>query len=191
MATATPTKVLRHRTLTDPQRRFLTSDARFRLFVGGVGSGKTRGGCLEVLRQPAGSVGMVLAPTYPMLRDATLRTFMDLAQRGGIVKTWHKAEMTAELIDGKVVMFRSADNPDRLRGPNLGWFYPDEAALMDQDVWLIMIGRLRESPGRAWVTTTPRGFNWLYDTFTHGIRQDPAFLLPQVGKCLHATDEIR
>ena len=28
-----------------------------------------------------------------------------------------------------------------------------------------MIGRLREEPGRAWLTTTPKGFNWIYDLF--------------------------
>ena len=27
---------------------------------------------------------------------------------------------------------------------------------------------LREEPGRAWATSTPRGFNWLYETFTNG-----------------------
>jgi hypothetical protein len=36
---------------------------------------------------------------------------------------------------------------------------------MHAEVWLIMIRRLREFPGRAWVTSTPRGFNWLYETF--------------------------
>lgn len=28
-----------------------------------------------------------------------------------------------------------------------------------------MIGRLREAPGRAWMTTTPKGFNWIHDLF--------------------------
>lgn len=114
---------------------------------------------------PPGSVGMVVAPTYPMLRDATLRSFLDLARRGGVLAEFSRSEMTVTLIDGKVVLFRSADAPDRLRGPNLGWFWMDEAALMDAEAWLIMIGRLRERPGVAWVTSTPKGFNWMYDTF--------------------------
>jgi phage terminase large subunit-like protein len=104
---------------------------------------------------------MVIAPTYPMLRDATLRTFMDLAQRGKVLKSWQKGDGVAELIDGKTILFRSADDPDRLRGPNLGWFYLDEAAMMSADAWMVMIGRLRLAPGRAWATSTPRGMNWL------------------------------
>jgi phage terminase large subunit-like protein len=168
LATNSPQLVLRHKQATTPQRAFWRDGARFRLFVGGVGSGKTRAGCVEILRQPAKSVGMVVAPTYPMLRDATMRTFIELAQRGKVLQAFHKAEMQATLIDGKRVLFRSADDPDRLRGPNLGWFYLDEAALMDADVWPIMIGRLRELPGRAWATSTPRGFNWMHEVFVNG-----------------------
>jgi phage terminase large subunit-like protein len=154
-------RVLRHTSRTGPQYAFWTSPARFRFFIGGVGSGKTRAGCVEVLRQPARSIGMVIAPTYPMLRDATLRTFMDLAQRGKILKSWNKGDGVAELTDGKTILFRSADDPDRLRGPNLGWFYLDEAAMMTAEAWMVMIGRLRLAPGRAWATSTPRGMNWL------------------------------
>ena len=108
---------------------------------------------------------MVLAPTYPMLRDATLRTFLDLAHRGNILRSFNRAEMRATLGGNRTVLFRSADNPDRLRGPNLGWFWMDEAAMCTAEVWLIMLGRLREEPGIAWGTTTPRGKDWVYKTF--------------------------
>ena len=149
--------------MTRPQREFWDSDARFRAFTGGVGSGKTRLGCLSVFAQPPGSLGVVAAPTYPMLRDATLRTFLELARDGKVLDTWHASEMLARLVNGSEVMFRSADDPDRLRGPNIGWFWLDEAAMMGVDVWNIMLNRLREAPGRAWLTTTPRGDNWIYD----------------------------
>lgn len=151
-------------TYTIPQLQFWMSPARFRLFIGGIGSGKTQGGCTEVLRQPP-SVGMIVAPTYPMLRDATQEKFMELARAAGVLAKWNKSDGVALLANGAQVLFRSADDPDRLRGPNLGWFYLDEIALMDPSVWLIMIGRLRLSPGRGWATTTPAGYNWVYDTF--------------------------
>lgn len=181
-------------TSTDPQRQFWMSDARNRLFVGGLGSGKTYAGVVELLRQPQHSTGMVIAPTYPMLRDATLRTFLELA-RDLIVEFW-RSEMKAKLSDGKTILFRSAEHPDRLRGPNLGWFWLDEAAMMSKDVWLIMIGRLREQPGRAWVTTTPRGKNWLYDTFhqdnsdyaiTHSSTRDNVFLPSEFVRSLEQS----
>lgn len=115
---------------------------------------------------PPGSTGMVVAPTYTMLRDATMRTLIDLCRAGGIIKNFNKTELVLELTDGKTILFRSADNPERLRGPNLGWIYLDEAALMPRLVWLIAIGRLREFPGRLWSTTTPRGLkHWIREVF--------------------------
>jgi cysteine synthase len=62
LATAPSKHVIKHSTQTAPQRRFWLSRARYKLFVGGVGSGKTRAGVVEALRQPPRSVGMVLAP---------------------------------------------------------------------------------------------------------------------------------
>lgn len=199
VTTIQPTRILRHHKASEPQRAFWRSSARFRALIGGVGSGKTRGGCVEVLRQAPGSIGMVVAPTFPMLRDAVLRSFLDLARRGGILDSWREGTMTAQLIDGKTILFRSADDPDRLRGPNLSWFWLDEAALMDGDVWRVMLGRLRLLPGRAWVTTTPKGHNWLYDVFVrqgsadHQVIQAPTRTNPYLpagflGSLQHAYD---
>ena len=113
---------------SQPQEDFWRSSAKFRAFVGGVGSGKTMAGCTEVLRPDYyASTGAVIAPTFPMLRDATLRTFLALCERlheqgYQVLKQFHRGNMVAELITGTTVLFRSADDPERLRGPNLGFF---------------------------------------------------------------------
>jgi hypothetical protein len=158
-------RTIRHTKQTGPQREFWASTTKFRLYSGGVGSGKTRAGVIEAFRQPPGSTGTILAPTYPMLRDATLRTFLELADQARVLRSFHKEEMTAVLGGNRTVMFRSADRPNTLRGPNLGWFWPDEAAMMPELVWKIMIARLRCEPGIAWCTTTPRGKDWLWKKF--------------------------
>jgi len=116
---------------------------------------------------PAASTGMVVAPTFRMLSDSTLACFLELTRSGGVLRGFNKADMTAELVNGTRVLFRSADEPDRLRGVNLGWFFLDEGALCTQETWLILLARLREAPGRAWVCTTPRGFDWLFETFVN------------------------
>ena len=110
---------------------------------------------------------MVVAPTYVMLRDETERTTLRLARRIAAIDSWHASERRLVLIDGKEVLFRSGDEPDRLRGPNLAWAWVDEAALCERLVWDVLLGRLRLEPGRAWATSTPAGFNWLYDEFAH------------------------
>ena len=157
---------------TIPQTEFWTCNSRFRSFVGGVGSGKTYAGVMEILRQPPGSRGAVIAPTYRMLMDATLDTLMKIFDKGNLIQDWIKSEMRLITVHGTDIIFRSGDDPEKLRGPNLGWFFLDEAAMMPELVWDIMLGRLRLDPGRAWCTTTPKGMNWLYDLFVKDGRSD-------------------
>lgn len=114
---------------SDPQLEFWRSRAKFRAFIGGVGSGKTKAGVSEILRpEYVGTMGAVIAPTFPMLRDATLRTFLTTCERLAedqgwqVLKQFHRGDMVAELVGGTRVLFRSADDPERLRGPNLGFF---------------------------------------------------------------------
>jgi predicted phage terminase large subunit-like protein len=111
-----------------------------------------------------------------MLADSTLATFLDLTRTGGVLRSFNKTDMTAQLVNGTNVLFRSADEPDRLRGVNLGWFFLDEGALCTQETWLILLGRLRESPGKAWICTTPRGFDWLHETFVKASSPDYAVI---------------
>ncbi len=146
------------------QASFWQDRTRNRAYVGGVGSGKTTAGCIELLRQPSGTTGLVVAPTYPMLRDATMRTFFELVPPQ-LIREHNRSENRVELANGSTLLFRSGDHPDRLRGPNIGFAYLDEAAYLDEDVYKVVVGRLRRRPGRLWITTTPRGQNWVYRRF--------------------------
>jgi len=144
----------------EKQTEFLDSAAKWRLFVAGIGSGKTHVGAYAVLDMPPGSRGAIIAPTYSVLRDATLETFLEVAEP--VVKSFNQSKMEMELTNGTEILWRSAENPENLRGPNLGWFWLDEASLMKEMVFDIMIGRLRRAPARGWVTTTPKGFDYLW-----------------------------
>lgn len=168
--------------LSTIQYNFLTCEDRFTAFIGGIGSGKTFAGCVKDIGAcKPGTLGLVVAPTYPMLRDATLRTFMDIA--GDAVQTFNKSEMTVKLRGGGEILFRSADNPERLRGPNLNFAHMDEAAACPPGTWEIIIGRLRANgqAGPCWITTTPNGRNWLYQrreqlTLFHAKTKDNPYL---------------
>ena len=149
---------------TEPQAEFWADPAKFTAFIGGIGSGKTFAGAIKALTMPPDSAGMVLAPTFPMLRTASLRAFLEIARPAGLIESFNKSEYEMTLKGNRTIFWRSADNPDRLRGPNLGWVWLDEAAMMDEETWLITIGRLRQAPGVAWMTSTPRGTrHWLYE----------------------------
>jgi phage terminase large subunit len=155
--------------LSSTQRAFVEDQHRYALFLGGVGAGKTYAGAVRALhrfaREPRPSLGLVVAPTYPMLADATWRTAIDVWKP--LLARVAENTRRIVLVTGHEVLFRSSDDPDRLRGPNASWAWIDEAALCHPDTWPITIGRLRQfgELGDAWLTTTPKGMNWLYDVF--------------------------
>lgn len=117
---------------------------------------------------------MIIAPTYPMLRDVTQRTFFKWCDDLGVRYSFSKSEEKVE-IAGAVVLFRTADAPERLRGPNLNWAYLDEAAMMSELTWKVILGRLRVGEPSAWVTTTPAGYNWVWKNWVN--KNDPAYEL--------------
>lgn len=151
------------------QHDFVACQDRFTGFIGGIGSGKSYAGAVKAMLycQVPGTLGLVIAPSYPMLRDATLRTFKQVAE--ATIAETHASEMRLTLRNGAEVLFRSADQPDRLRGPNIHWMWIDEAALCPAQTWEIGIGRLRADglAGPAWLTTTPKGRNWVYNQLTN------------------------
>jgi predicted phage terminase large subunit-like protein len=193
------------------QKDFIFDDSSFAAFVAGIGSGKTVAGAYKVLATDRmyANHGMVVGPTVENLRDTTWETCVN---DPGLWKPWitkvNKTENTVRLSTGCKVLFKSADKPKRLRGPNLSWVWIDEAAQISKEAWQILIGRLREggSFGSIFITTTPEGKNWVYDEFAakperslyRCSTRDNPFLDPEVHEVLegeyggdYADQELR
>lgn len=159
------------------QAAFRESQALYRGFVGGRGAGKSYIGAYDLLRRTEpGRLYMVVAPTYTMLKDASARTFYALGEQLHFIAKVNRADMRATLGNGAEVIFRSGDEPDRLRGPNLSGLWLDEAGLMERGVYEIGIACLREGGRAGWLsaTFTPKGRDhWTYEVFGTG-RSDAA-----------------
>ena len=100
------------------QQRFLASRAFTKGFSGPVGSGKTYALCYEALQCTArnpGRVGLIGAPTYPMLRDVTLTTMLEILEEKRIPYSYLKQEnvLTLERSKSKI-LFRSLERFDLL-----------------------------------------------------------------------------
>lgn len=157
------------------QLQFLESKALWRAFVGGIGSGKSFIGALDVIRRgKSDRLYLVTAPTYPMLSDATFRSFIDVARQLDLVGPGDIKSApppSVRLKTGCEVIFRSTDNPETLRGPNLSGWWMDEASLSKREAFDILIGRLREGGEQGWgtATFTPKGkIHWTYKVFGKG-----------------------
>lgn len=155
--------------LHQAQQDFIDSTELYRGFTGGRGAGKSYIGALDLLlRVQDDRLYGVYAPTFPMLRDSSWRMFLDLADQLRFIRTINRTEMRVLLGNGAEVLFRSADDPDRARGPNLSGAWLDEASLMVPEIFTIVIGCLRERGQQGWLsaTFTPRGRrHWTYAVF--------------------------
>ncbi len=163
-----------------PQAQFgklLDDGRRIVLFYGGIRSGKTYAGARELLKCiykrkhiPKG-LSWIISPTYPM-SQVVEKEFEDACDLGGgkslIIRKYvgnHEYVLMPPVPGAKPyrVAIKTAEHPDRLRGASLDYIWLDEAAFMDREAYRICLGRILDSKGTMFITTTPKGMNWLYE----------------------------
>src|ERR1700681_2197214 len=154
------------------QQRFHDSGARFKGFSGPIGSGKSQALCQEALKLTylnAGRTGLLGAPTFPMLRDATQAALIDILERNRIPHEWNRAENSLLLRETRSrILFRAVEEFERLRGSNLAWFGLDELTYAPEEAWLRLEGRLRDPRATrlcGFAVWTPKGYDWVYERF--------------------------
>ena len=154
------------------QQRFFASSAFTKGFSGPVGSGKTYALCCEALQCAArnpGCVGLIGAPTYPMLRDVTLTTMVGILEEKQIPFSYLKQENVLTLPRSKSkILFRSLERFEHLRGPNLAWVGVDELTYCQPEAWTRLEARVRDpkaSRHQMFAVWTPKGYDWVYKRF--------------------------
>ena len=154
------------------QKRFHKSKARFKGFSGPIGSGKSQALVQEAIRLSyvnPGRLGLIGAPTYPMLRDATLTQVTEVLRDNDLPFEFNKSEFVVTMKDtGSKIVMRSLDDFERLRGTNLAWFGIDELSYCQEEAWTRLEGRLRDPKARelcGFGVWTPKGFDWVYRRF--------------------------
>ncbi|WCS27250.1 terminase family protein [Methylobacterium sp. NMS14P] len=133
------------------------------LILAGRGWGKTRTGAEHVAWRGASKPGRriaVLAPTYADARDTCVEGESGLlgVLPPEMVATWNRSLGELILVNDTRYKLFSADEPDRLRGPQHHDAWCDELAAWDKpDTWDQMLFGLRlgEDP-QVVVTTTPK-----------------------------------
>lgn len=151
------------------QAAFCRSPALYRGFVGGRGSGKSWAISYDLIRRAKpGRLYLMASPTYTILRDTDLRAFTSLARDLGVLGEQRISPPSVTLTTGAEVLFRSADDPEKLRGPNLSGVTLNEASLMPREAYEICIASLREGGEQGWLSAgfTPKGrTHWTFEVF--------------------------
>jgi PBSX family phage terminase large subunit len=150
---------------------------------GGYGSGKTLPGafgclllCQELCEIVDGLTGLVCAPSYAMLRDATVPTYQkllnDFGLEEGVDYTYNRSNvrMTFHCWNDAVLMFKSLDNPQSIRSINASFAHVDEGSLLKTRGHLLeVIGRVRQGNlpvHRIFITSNPEARRgWMAELF--------------------------
>ena len=116
-----------------------------------------------------GRTGLLGSATYPMLRDSTLTSFLEVLHENSIPYELNKSDNVLLMKDtGSRILLRAVDEFERLRGTNLAWFGLDELTYTLEGAWLRLEGRLRDPKAKrhcGFAVWTPKGFDWVYRRF--------------------------
>lgn len=154
---------------TDTHTKFLG-------LVGGFGCGKTYSFCIKTIIMASlntGHRGVIMEPTIGMVNRVLvpeMNRTLEMMQvpydfsKSKLTYTMHFAEGSTEVI------CLGAENYPRMAGLNLAFFGVDEADLIKKDIaqamWNMGMSRLRQGTVyQGFTTSTPEGFNFLYDFF--------------------------
>ena len=175
--------------LNEPQAAFLALPHKFRAFVGGFGSGKTWVGsgslCKHMWEHPRVPSGY-FAPSYPQIRDIFYPTIDEVAHDWGLRTDIVESNKEVHLYSGRqyrgTIICRSMDKPASIVGFKIGRALVDEIDTLPKrkahEAWRKIIARLRVKSGGLQngidVTTTPEGFNFVYEQFHQVPTENPA-----------------
>ncbi len=124
---------------------FHSSHAKFKVLVGGLGSGKSRMAVEEVIQLMAEHPGIeifVMRKTMPALRDSTLNEF--LKQIPEELGTYNKRTDTFHSVNNSKLMFRGLDEPTKIKSTNVAVILLDEADEFTFDDFQTLKGRIRQ-----------------------------------------------
>ncbi len=194
------TRICSREIVYDPlpsQKRFHASAAPFKGFSGPIGSGKSQALCHEAIRLSylnPGRLGLIGAPTYPMLRDATQATLLEILAGNSIPFDHNKAENTLVFKDTRSkILLRPVDEFERLRGTNLAWFGLDELTYTQEESWLRLQGRLRDPKAKrlcGFAVWTPKGHDWVYQKFLSEATPSYEAVIAQPFENHHLLDKV-
>jgi len=173
--------------LLDAQKEFLEVPHKngldVALYQGGYGSGKTFSGAylgIKLCQKYAGIKGLVGAQTLPLVRDTTLQQYFEhleyLKYRDEIDYTFKKSENKLTFSNGSEILFRSLDEPNKIKSLNLGFAEIEEMSDTKESTFKMILGRLRQHIKSEWKqegfkyrlfghTNPEPDKGWLYRTF--------------------------
>jgi hypothetical protein len=180
------------------QKAFVTSQHFATAYVGGEGAGKSVALCVTcILNSLADAHGLSLVGrlNMPALETTTMRTFLELVPAGE--GEWAEAKKTWTFHNGHEVIFRHLDISDpkvtgHIRSLNLSAAYVDEASEIPEEVFFMLIGRLRRKTAFRRIyrsSSNPAGHDYQWRHFFDPER-DPKIKSTNLGIGASSMDNV-
>ncbi len=156
------------------QGKAFLSDQKITLVCSGIQGGKTTVGSLWLLRQISkfkgkGNNFIIGAPTYKILNQSTIPTFLKYASQFGEYK---KGDQEFHLINGGIGYVRTATDPESAEGiTDVRAIWLDEAGKCKYRFWVNLEGRAARTNAPILCTTTPYALNWPYKDLIKPMKQ--------------------
>ena len=138
------------------------------MYQGGFGSGKTWCGSLlgvMLSRKFPGSVGLVGAKEYELVRKTTLVSYLEhlelMGYKDKVDYNYNKQEKVLKFKNGSKIFFMGLEDPEKFKSLNLHWAEIEEASQVPDTAFKQLIGRLRNT------NIKPEWQNFRYRLFGH------------------------
>ena len=117
-----------------------------------------------------------IGPTMIQAKENLWNVVLEMGYDAGVIATERSNAGEIVLTNGRIIRFKGADDPNRLRGVGLSYCVLDEYAFMKPDVWEFIIRpALGFAEGSALFIGTPAGKNHFYDMWLAASEgKDPA-----------------
>lgn len=158
------------------QAEFVNDSHRIVVAACGSKTGKTFGLCIWLLREAWNrnqSINWWTAPTLRQARIAfnTICRWLPPQESGRVRVNRNEMVITLLNTDGSVhstIEFRSADNPDSLRGEGVHAAVIDEAGYWSEASFVSVMTTLTRTKGKLRIISTPKGRTWFYFQWIKG-----------------------
>lgn len=147
------------------------------LYQGGFGSGKTFAGSLlgiTLALRFAGIRGLVGAQTYALVRDTTLKQYIEHLEKMGIRYEYKISTGTLSFENGSEILFRHLEEANKIKSLNLGFAEIEEMSDVPEATFKMILGRMRQEVKPEWKgfryrifghTNPEKARGWIYDYF--------------------------
>ena len=113
-----------------------------------------------------------VSPVYSQA-DKVQKELMQAIGSSGIVESCNYSSSEIKLKTGSIILFRSAERYDNIRGLTMDYGVIDEAAFCKDEAWTEAIRPVFMVNGKKVLfISTPKGKNWFFNLYQLGISQD-------------------